>query len=150
MLDKNNKEIKAGDFVKLVGKVQYADGLKEKLSKKTWIIGSNLELPEISEGMDFLIVGSTTDGLLPEYAPMQEGMLKIEEGTVPRHYKVLKDVDSKNWKRGEIVRVVGSVSKETLEQGFLEEVPDSVSHQHVLVVVDPIKIGLLVKETQNG
>lgn len=150
MLDKNNKEIKAGDFVKLIGMVQYADGLKEKISKKTWIVGENLELPEVSEGMSLLIVGSEKEGLLPEYAGFQEGMLKIGAGSVPQHYRVLKDVDSQNWKRGEIVRIIGSVSKETLENGFLERVADTVPHQHVMIIAEPVKIVLPINETQNG
>lgn len=150
MLDKNNKEIKGGDYLKKVGIVEYADGPKEKISKKTWMVGDDGQLPEISEGMSFLVVGNVKEGILPEFAPLMHGMIKIDVGSVPVNYKVLKDIEEKGWRRGEIVRIIGSVSNETLENGFLEKVPSETPHQHVMVVVNPIELGLSLNEIQNG
>lgn len=144
MLDKNKKEIKEGDLIKLVGMVQYADGLKEKISKKTWIFEG--ELPEKTDDMQYLVVGNTETGLSPEYLPFQEGVITIDAGSVPVKYKVLKDIPEKGWEKGDVVQITGKVSKETLENGFLEQVDDKTPHKHVLVVVDPIATGLAVNK----
>lgn len=148
MLDKNKKEIKAGDLVKLVGIVKYADGDKEKISKKTWVVGERdgqLDLPEASEGMSYLIVGSKEYGIFPDFLPLFD-TIDVSEGSVPQNYRTLKDIEDKGWKKGDIIRIVGRVSKETLKQGWLEEVSNDIKNKHTLIVVDPIKLGLTAND----
>lgn len=142
MKDKNDIEIKVGDLIKLVGFVQYADGLKEKVSKKTWIVEDLNNLPEKTEDMSYLVIGNTTDGIKPEFIHSLD-LVKISTGSVPQNYEVLKDIKEKDWKVGDIVKITGKVSKETLENGFLKEVSNDKAHKHVLIVVDPIATGLL-------
>lgn len=149
MEDINKVEIKAGDLLKKVGKVEYADGLKEKISKKTWIvkeIDGELVLPHKAEDVEFLIVGNEETGLLPEFLPFQDGVVTIGAGSVPQKYKVLKDVEKQGWKTGDVVQIIGKVSQETLTNGFLVQVSDDTPHKHVLVVVDPIAAGLMVNK----
>ena len=157
MKDINDNEIKIGDYVKRYGLVKYADGLKPKISKKTWIVSKiendelfyesrfldwkgeevveDVRLPRPSKEGGFLVIGDE-NGLKDEFISPET--LKIDVGTVAGVYRVLKDIKEQNWKAGEIVKIHGKISFETLEQGFLEKVADSVKHQHVLVVVDTI------------
>lgn len=59
-----------------------------------------------------------------------------------KNYKVLKDIDEKGWKEGDIVKIHGEVSEGTIERGYLEEVDNDLEHKHTLVVVDTIKLNL--------
>lgn len=166
MKDKNKVEIKVGDYVKRCGYVQYADGKKYKVSKNTWVIskvdGDNIYysvtfkdykgddvtedvlLKKPKDDGDFLVIGNEKDGLNKENSPINKTIV-IEEGSVAGVYKILKDVSDKNWKAGEVVKIHGKVSFDTLKNGYLEKIGDNVKHQHILVVVDPIKVGLKVK-----
>lgn len=144
MNDNNNVEIKVGDLVKRTGKVLYADGWKHKISKKTWKIskiedgklyytdenGNDTELTVPKHEGGFLIVSEA------DFAPTQG----IKPGGVPIKYRVHGDVEEKGWKDGDIVQIFGNVSKETLDSGKLEVVPDTLNHKHVLIVVDPLKV----------
>ena len=160
MIDLNNKEITAGALVKRSGYVQYADGRRHKISKKTWRISrvekeklyykeilvdtfgveveNEVELRRPKDEGNFLVVGDSK-GFFKEYAEVDK-IVKITLGSVGEIYKVLKDVTGKNWKAGEYVKIHGKVSFETLEKGILEKVDSNTKHQHVLVVVDPVKI----------
>lgn len=152
MLDINDIEIKEGDLIKQVGMVTYADGPKLKYSKQTWLVimqDGELVLPVKSNDIKFVIVGNQEAGLRPEFLPFQEGVITIDEGTVPVNYKILKDVPTRGWKAGEVVKIVGKVSRETLENGVLEQCSDDEPNQHMLVVVDPIKLTGLFNKT-NG
>lgn len=158
MKDKNNIEIKVGDLVKRCGFVQYApdfpgdDGRRYKVSKKTWLIskiedgslfykdenGNDMPLALPKDEGAFLVVGN--DGkFFPEHAPIKK-VVNIAAGGVGQKFRVHGDVAAQNWKDGEIVLIHGKVSKETLDSGKLELVPDSVEHQHVLIVADPVKV----------
>lgn len=144
MKDRDNVEIKVGDFVKREGNVLYADGWKKKLSKKTWKIskiegeklyytdenGNDVELPLPKNEGAFLVVPEAV------FEPIQG----IKAGGVPSKYRVHGEVEDKDWKDGDIVQIFGNVSKETLDSGRLEKVPDSVEHKHVVVVADPLKV----------
>lgn len=150
MKDRNGVEIKKGDYIKRVGLVTYADGQKEKISKKTWLVGEangELVFPPKAEGIDFLIVGNEVEGFKPEYSPVID-LISISEGYVAGNYRVLKEIESKDWKAGDIVKIHGKVSKETLEGGFLEKVSDELQNKHLLIVVDPITTGLLANQPQ--
>lgn len=144
MKDKNGVEIKVGDLVKRYGLVQYADGLKGKISKKTWRV-SKIEGDQL-----FYLDENGNDTLLP--LPKQEGaflvvspaeltpVVGINPGGVPLKYRVHGDNETQNWKDGDIVQIFGNVSKETIDAGTLERVPDTLEHKHVLVVADPLKV----------
>lgn len=150
--------MKQGDFVKRAGLVLYADGLKRKVSKKTWLVSKvedgtpffkdengnevALKLPK-NEG-EYIVVGNEVDGISPEFiAP--EGV--EGSGGVTQKYRVHGNFSEKGWEDGDIVQISGKVSKETLESGKLELVPNTEPHKHVLVVVDPV---LLNNKVQNG
>ncbi len=149
--------MKQGDFVKRAGLVLYADGLKRKVSKKTWLVskvegdkvffrdenGNDvlLALPK-NEG-EFIVVGDE-NGLFPEYE--KPAFIDLGGG-IEQKYRVHGDIEEKNWKDGDIVLIHGKVSQETIDSGRLELVPNSVPHQHVLIVVDPI---LLNNKVHNG
>lgn len=143
-------ELKQGDIVKIKGKVLYADGLKEKISKKTWVVeekDGGLVLPNLAEGEECILIGNQEQGIFPEFLPLMD-IVKIDQGSVPQNYRVLKDVDEKGWKKDDIVKITGNVAKETLEGGWLEKVADNLPHKHVLIVVDPIKLGLVANNIQ--
>jgi len=143
MKDKNGIEIKVGDLVKRCGFVQYADGLKYKLSKKTWRIskiegdtlfyadeyGNNSELRRPANEGDFIVVNE-------ESTPVPF----VRPSGVPHKYRVHVDYGKKNWKIGDIVLIYGQVGEETLKSGKLERVPDSEEHKHVLIIVDPLQV----------
>ena len=157
MTDKNGVEIRAGHLVKREGLVLYADGFKRKVSKKTWVVS------KVEDGKVFYQDENDTDILLP--CPKNEGAFLIvgdENGVFPEHqiesvnitlggvgqkYRVHGDVPEKDWKDGDIVLIHGTVSKDTIDAGTLELVPDTVAHKHVLIVVDTV---LLNNKTQNG
>ena len=140
--------MKAGDLVKRAGLVLYADGWKRKVSKKTWLIskvedgkvfykdenGNDTLLPLPKNEGEFIVVGDE-NGVFPEHL---ENEVTVRGGGVSQKYRVHGDLSDKNWKDGDIVQITGKVSQETLDSGKLELVPDSVPHQHVLIVVDPI------------
>lgn len=144
MKDRDNVEIKVGDFVKREGLVQYADGWKKKLSKKTWKVskiedeklyytdenGNYVELPVPKHEGAFLIVPDAV------FEPIHG----IKAGGVPQNYRVHGDNKSHNWKDGDIVQIYGNVSDDTIKKGTLERVPDDTDHKHVLIVADPIKV----------
>ncbi|RJQ33895.1 hypothetical protein C4568_03780 [Candidatus Parcubacteria bacterium] len=150
MTDKNGVEIRAGHLVKREGLVLYADGLKRKVSKKTWLVskvedgkvfyqdenGNDTLLPCPKNEGAFLIVGDES-GVFPEH---QIQTVNITLGGVGQKYRVHGDVPEKDWKDGDIVLIHGTVSKDTIDSGKLELVPDSVEHKHVLVVVDAISL----------
>jgi len=152
MKDKNNLQIKVGDLVKKCGDVQYADAKRYKISRKTWqvsaITGNELyyndgiqdsRIPR-AKGIDYLVVGDEK-GYAPEYAPVTK-VIAVTAGAVGGNYEVLKDIKEQNWKKGDIVKIHGTVSFDTLEKGFLKQVDDSIKNKHTLVVVDTIKAGL--------
>lgn len=144
MKDINQVEIKVGDFVKRKGKVQYADGLKEKLSKKTWVV-SKIENDQIyyldENGNDIhLNVPSIEGGFLVVPEGVFEAQEGIKAGGVPGNYRVHGDVADKGWKDGDIVKIYGQVSDATLKSGKLEKVPDTEPHKHVLIVADVVKL----------
>lgn len=157
MKDINKRELQVGDLVKKKGIVEYADGPREKVSKKTWVVieqdGLKLMLGDdiqpLKETEEYLVVGSVKQGLEAPYKPLDK-TLSISEGSTAENYRVLKDIKEKNWKKGEVVRIHGKVSFETLEKGYLEKVSSETEHQHLLVVVDPIKVGLVANKVKNG
>lgn len=160
MKDKNGVTIKTGHIVKRGGKVRYADGMKYKLSKKSWVVSRvendtlfytksftswdgtpvteevKLSLPK-HDG-DFLVVGDEK-GLFEEHRPIKK-VVAVDPGSVGENYRVKQDVDAQNWKEGDIVKIHGKVSEKTLNKGILEKVPNTLEHKHVLVVVDPVKL----------
>lgn len=148
MIDKNGVEIKAGDLVKKTGFVVYAHGPREKVSKKTWVatekdgvLGlflNDWEPFDSKEGVEYIIVGSVNKGMEKKYTPLSE----VAVSAVFEKFKLLKDVPSKGWKKGDVVQTNGKVAK---DDTTFEWVADNVQHQHVLVVVDPIKVGLVAK-----
>lgn len=161
MKDKNQKEIQVGDLVKKQGLVKYADGERMKVSRKTWQVSkiengqpyyqetiTDWQGKEVvqdvpitcADGIELVVVGDAK-GISKEYKN-QAKMLAIEPGTVAENYRVLKEVTQYNWKEGEIVKIVGKVSFETLEKGYLEKVEPNVKHKHVLVVADPARVGV--------
>lgn len=162
MKDKEKNEIKVGDLVKKCGYVTYADGPRYKVSRKTWQVskieddrlfyresvvdwrGETLEqdvpIPKAEE-IEFLVVGDSK-GFKKGFAP--DKVLKIDAGSVAEKYRVLKDVKDKDWKKGDIVNIVGKVSFETLEGGWLEKVDKDTPHKHNLIVVDSARVGLAV------
>lgn len=149
--DKNGIEIKEGDLLKKVGFVKYADGLKLKISKKTWAVTKDpatgeLVLPTLAEGIEFLVVGNLTDGLKEEYKSIELGGVPVVSAPVGVVYRVLKRVESQNWNAGDIVKIHGKVSIETLQNGILEAYNGDKPVQHVIVVVDPIKVGVQAKQ----
>ncbi len=77
--DKNKVAIKAGDFVKRVGLVRYADGERLKVSRVTFCIAENeeglLEIPSKAEHIDFLIIGSLKVGILTMYEDIANGKI---------------------------------------------------------------------------
>lgn len=167
MKDKENSEIKVGDLVKKCGYVTYADGAKYKISKKTWQVskveGDNLFYRELGvdvkgqeieqdaliprkEGIEFLVVGDGK-GLKKEYKTTPK-VLKIDAGSTGGNYRVLKDIEDKKWKVGDVVRIHGKVSFETLEKGYLEKVSDDLPNKHALIVADLIKVGMAIHNAQ--
>lgn len=150
MKDKNGAEIKEGDIIKRVGKVLYADGLKEKVSKKTWVaqeVYGQLVLPTKGEGVEFLVIGNLNEGgVKEEYLPLVAEKITINGGSVAENYRVLKDIESKGWQRGDIVKIAGKVSKETLDSGVLERCDDALPNKHVLIVVEPVAINSKANE----
>ena len=144
MKDTQGVEIKVGDLVKRSGKVMYADGLKFKISKKTWKV-SKIENDELyytdENGNDVhLAVPKVEGGFLVVSEAVFEPMVGVKAGGVPQKYRVHGDVKDKGWKDGDIVQIFGQVSKETIDSGKLERVPDSVEHKHALIVADVIKL----------
>lgn len=164
MIDKNGTEIKAGDLIKRCGYVEYADGKRFKVSKNTWVVSKieddrvfyesrfpnsrgvevveDVEIKLPKDNGSFLVVGNGYE-LLPEYQPT--GM--VLAGSVEDKYRVLKPVVERGWDVGDVVSIVGKVSTETLENGWLEKVGKDTPNKHVLVVVDAIKLN---NKTQNG
>lgn len=157
MKDKNGAEIGVGALVKRCGYVRYADGLKYKVSKKTWVIstvgknkhgedalfykdenGNEVTLASPKNEGAFLVVGDS-NGFFPEHT-LSEKIIKITSGGVGQKYRVHGDVKERDWKDGDIVLVHGDVSKETIASGKLERVPDSIPHKHLIIVADPIKV----------
>lgn len=160
MNDKNDKAIEPGCYVKRCGKVLYADGLRFKVSKKTWLVSrvedgrlfyesrfldhrgeevvEEVELKRPKIDGNFIVVGDA-DGLAPEFAPPLK-VIKVSEGSVAQNYRVLKEVKEQGWKQGDIVQIIGKVAFDTLHEGFLELVGKDVPHKHVLIVVDPIRL----------
>lgn len=150
MKDKNKEEIKAGDLVKRCGNVEYADGKRFKVSKKTWLISrvekdklyfgegeEETELARPKDEGDFIVVGNEKKGIEKEYLAGNKPFV-IDAGSVGEKYRVLKDVPAKDWKKGDVVHIVGKVSFETLHSGWLEKVDKDTPHKHVLIVVDPV------------
>lgn len=150
MKDKDGQEIKVGSMVKRCGFVRYADGPRYKVSKKTWLVskiedglfykdenGNDVKLG-CKEGIEFLVVGDEK-GFFKEHAAVAK-VVKIDGGGVGQKYRVHGDIPAQHWKDGEIVLIHGNVSKETIDSGKLELVPDSVEHKHVLIVVDPVRV----------
>lgn len=155
---KNKEDIKAGDLVKRAGYVQYAPdfsgdtGRRYKVSKKTWLIskvengelyyqdenGNDIRLSLPKDEGAFIVVGKEGK-FRPEHAPIKK-VVKIDGGGVGQKYRVHGDIPTQNWKDGDIVLIHGKVSKETIDAGKLERVPDTVPHAHVLIVADPIKV----------
>ena len=144
MKDKNGIEIKGGDLVKRCGYVMYADGLKYKISKKTW------KISKIEEGNLYYADENGNDVYLP--IPKRDGaflvvnednfksVTGISPGGVPQKYRVHGDDKKMGWKDGDIVQIHGNVSEQTQKSGKLERVPDSLEHKHVLVVADPLRV----------
>ena len=58
-------------------------------------------------------------------------------------YRVLQDVEERDWKAGEVVSIVGQVAL----TDKLEQVDDDTPHQHVLVVAD---VALLTNKVNHG
>lgn len=151
MKDTSGVEIKAGDLVKKVGLVNYAYGPREKVSRKTWVatekdgvLGLFLEEWEAfnpNEGVKYIVVGSVNGGMDSKFESLQ----KIAVSTVFEKFRLLKDVPSRGWKKGEVVRTNGKVKK---DDDTLEWVADDVPHQHVVVVVDPAALNLPVKKVK--
>ena len=149
MKDKNDVEIQAGDMVKKTGFVTYAHGPREKVSKKTWVatekdgvLGlflNDWEPFDSKEGVEYIIVGSVNKGMKKEFIPLSD----VAVSAVFEKFKLLKDVPSKGWKKGDVVQTNGKIAKDDVT---FEWVADNVPHQHVLVVVDPIKVGLLTNK----
>lgn len=144
MKDKNNIEIKVGDFVKRYGLVQYADGLKGKISKKTWKV-SKIEGDQLfyldENGNDMILPLPKQEGAFLVVSPDQfEPVPGIKPAGVPLKYRVHGDNKAQGWKDGDIVQIHGTVSKETIDAGTLERVPDTEPHKHVLIVADPLKV----------
>lgn len=160
-LDKEGKEIQVGNLVKKYGPVQYADGVREKYSKKTWVIshvdedgvywtdehGNPVPLT-CKEGFSLVVVGHVDTGYSEEYAQIQDDAVVVRAGSVGQKYRVLKDVDSQGWKAGDLVMIHGTVGKETLERGVLERYDGDEEHKHVIVVADPVKVRNAVNKTQ--
>lgn len=157
--DKN--EIKVGDVVRQLGEVEYADGVKEKFSKKMWKVSkiedgilyhsvtfqdelgrefTQDEPISLDPDTKYLVVGDNK-GARNEYKEKGK-VIKVKPGGVPQNYRVLKDIKDYGWKEGDIVKVVGRVSFETLEGGYLEEVSNDLKNKHVHIVVDPVKVQL--------
>lgn len=152
MKDKNDIEIRVGHLIKRCGLVLYADGLKYKVSKKTWRISKveddkifytdesgqyvNLPLPK-NEGA-YIVVGDE-DGLFPEHLPAED-VVTIKAGGVQEKYRVHGEVEQYGWQDGDIVAISGQIGKETIDSGKLEKVPNTLEHKHVLIVADPIKV----------
>lgn len=170
MKDKEKNTIKVGDLVKKTGYVTYADGDRYKVSRKTWrvskvedgkvfyrekivdFLGREIEQDTpIPYGKDakgnqveFLVVGDAK-GFSKGYKDVPT-TLKIDAGSVAEKYRVLKDVKSKKWAKGDVVQIVGKVSFDTLEKGYLEKVSADVPHKHVLVVADTARIRGVAKQ----
>jgi len=151
MNDKNKVEIKVGDMVKRCGMVRYADGLRFKISKNTWIIskiedgelyyeegGEHIRLARPKVEGDFIVIGDSK-GVNKEFKPTIPN-ITIEAGSVQEKYRVLKDVKDKKWKKGDVVAITGKVAFETLKNGWLEKVDKDTPNQHNLIVVDPIRV----------
>jgi len=145
------KKIKAGDLVKKVGIVRYADGEREKVSKKTWVVVEqdgvlslllNGDISPVKKEDRYIVVGNTKKGLDKDFAPIQG----VSAGSVPVKYRIHKDFKDKGWKKGDIVQIVGKISQETIDSGVLEQVSDKVPHKHVQIVVDPVQVGLLTNK----
>lgn len=165
MKDKNGVEIQTGMLLKRCGNVRMADGLRYKVSKHTWkvskvedgkvfyeskFIGNkeeeiveDLELKLPKEEGSFLVVGDE-NGLYDEFVE-KESVAVIKVGSVSEKYEVLKDIPDRGWKTGDVVSIVGKVSFDTLSNGWLKLVDKSKPHKHVLIVADPIQMGV----TQN-
>lgn len=148
--------------MKRVGPVMYADGPRTKVSKKTWLIheiGDDETLYYLENGelrpltlapeIKFLVVGDEENGIREEFLHNDENVV-ITDAPVGEVYEVLKDISQHNWKKGELVRIHGKVSKETLENGYLVLYKGTKPHQHVLVVVDPVKAGLVSNKPNHG
>lgn len=166
MTDLNNKEIKVGDLIKRCGYVTYADGPRFKYSKKTWLVskidscnkcdgecqhpyykdenGNDMKLGA-KEGIQYVVVGNEENGLDKEYEPVDD-VIKIGVGSVESNYEVLKDIKKRNWFKGDIVKIIGNVAFESLEQGYLKEVSLNIPHKHILIVADNIKVGAVARE----
>lgn len=138
MKDENGVEIKVGDYVKRAGYVQYADGLKYKISKKTWkvsrIDGDNLYYLD-ENGNDTVLTLPAREGsfIMVDHETTIEG---VKPTGIPQKYRVHGDVPERGWKDKEIVLIYGAVS----DTKKLEPVPDTEHHTHVLVVVDPLRV----------
>lgn len=152
MKDKNKIEVKAGDLVKRCGYVMYADGRRFKISKKTWLISRveknklffmdgdiETELRRPKDEGNFIVIGDIKKGVSKEFNDVAK-ILTVSPGSVEEKYRVLKDVPKHNWREGDIVQIIGKVSFETLEKGWLEKVDKDTKHKHVLIVVDPISL----------
>ena len=57
-------------------------------------------------------------------------------------YRLTKDVESQNWKQGDIINIVGKF----VNDGTFEEVSEDTEHQHNLIVVDPITLSVNLKQ----
>lgn len=154
----SEQEIKVGSLIKRAGYVQYADGRRYKVSKKTWRVSKveegklfysqtttdvhdneiveDVELKIPKDDGEFIVVGDE-NGVFEQYLPKDN---TISVGSVAGKYRVLKDVEERDWKIGDVVSIVGKVAFSTLENGVLEKVSDDTEHKHVLIVVDPISV----------
>ena len=151
MKDKEGTIIKVGDLVKRCGKVLYADGLRSKISKNSWLVSKieggelyyndgerdvKLARPKV-EG-DFIVVGDSK-GISKDFKDVPK-VLTIEAGSVQEKYRVLKELKDKGWKKGDVVAITGKVSFDTLEKGWLELVDKDTPNKHSLIVVDSLKV----------
>ncbi len=144
MKDRNGVEIEVGSLVKRYGKVLYADGLKAKLSKKTWRV-SKIENDTIyyadEHGNDTILPLPKNEGAFQVISEEEFAAIpRIKPGGVPLKYRVHEDIADKGWQIGDIVQIYGNVSDDTLKSGKLERVPDETPHKHVIVVADPLKV----------
>jgi len=60
-------------------------------------------------------------------------------------YRALRDVESQNWKQGDVISIIGDFSEKSI-LGVLEQVPEETQNQHVLVVADVALLGSRVNQ----